>query len=42
MPLYLYDDAHARSFEPFALTRPVSELCAGRDDHEAAVGASLR
>jgi UDP-N-acetylglucosamine diphosphorylase/glucosamine-1-phosphate N-acetyltransferase len=29
MPLYLYDDARARSFEPFALTRPVSELCAG-------------
>jgi UDP-N-acetylglucosamine diphosphorylase/glucosamine-1-phosphate N-acetyltransferase len=29
MPLYLYDDARARNFEPFALTRPVSELCAG-------------
>jgi UDP-N-acetylglucosamine diphosphorylase / glucose-1-phosphate thymidylyltransferase / UDP-N-acetylgalactosamine diphosphorylase / glucosamine-1-phosphate N-acetyltransferase / galactosamine-1-phosphate N-acetyltransferase len=29
MPVYLYDDARARSFEPFALTRPVSELCAG-------------
>jgi len=27
--LYLYDDALARSFEPFALTRPVSELRAG-------------
>ena len=29
MPFYLYDDARARQFEPFALTRPVSELCAG-------------
>ncbi len=29
MALYLYDDALARMFEPFALTRPVSELCAG-------------
>ncbi len=29
MALYLYDDARARMFEPFALTRPVSELCAG-------------
>ncbi len=27
--LYLYDDARARRFEPFALTRPVSELRAG-------------
>jgi UDP-N-acetylglucosamine diphosphorylase/glucosamine-1-phosphate N-acetyltransferase len=27
--LYLYDDARARTFEPFALTRPVSELVAG-------------
>ena len=27
--LYLYDDACARGFEPFALTRPVSELRAG-------------
>ncbi|MDQ2889882.1 MAG: hypothetical protein M3R65_04905 [Gemmatimonadota bacterium] len=27
--LYLYDDATARNFEPFALTRPVSELRAG-------------
>ena len=27
--LYLYDDATAREFEPFALTRPVSELRAG-------------
>jgi len=29
MSLYLYDDQRARAFEPFALTRPVSELCAG-------------
>lgn len=27
--LYLYDDARARDFEPFALTRPVSEMVAG-------------
>ncbi|MDQ6887698.1 MAG: hypothetical protein M3068_10435 [Gemmatimonadota bacterium] len=27
--LYLYDDARARSFEPFALTRPLAELRAG-------------
>ena len=27
--VYLYDDARARRFEPFALTRPVSELMAG-------------
>lgn len=27
--LYLYDDARARAFEPFILTRPVSELRAG-------------
>ncbi|MEO8908646.1 MAG: putative sugar nucleotidyl transferase [Gemmatimonadaceae bacterium] len=27
--LYFYDDAVARQFEPFALTRPVSELRAG-------------
>jgi UDP-N-acetylglucosamine diphosphorylase/glucosamine-1-phosphate N-acetyltransferase len=27
--LYLYDDAKAREFEPFTLTRPVSELIAG-------------
>ena len=25
----LYDDARARRFEPFALTRPVAELRAG-------------
>lgn len=27
--LYLYDDARARAFEPFALTRPVAEMMAG-------------
>src|SRR5262249_58571683 len=27
--VYLYDDATARNFEPFASTRPVSELVAG-------------
>ena len=27
--LYLYDDATARSFEPFALTRPFGEMRAG-------------
>src|SRR6478672_8354735 len=27
--LYFFDDARARQFEPFALTRPVSELRAG-------------
>ena len=27
--LYLYDDATARRFEPFALTRPIAELRAG-------------
>ena len=29
--LYLYDDAAARNFQPFALTRPVSELRAGAE-----------
>ena len=29
--LYLFDDTTAREFEPFALTRPVSELRAGTD-----------
>jgi UDP-N-acetylglucosamine diphosphorylase/glucosamine-1-phosphate N-acetyltransferase len=29
--LYLYDDSVARGFEPFALTRPVSELRAGTE-----------
>jgi UDP-N-acetylglucosamine diphosphorylase/glucosamine-1-phosphate N-acetyltransferase len=42
-PLYLYDDAQARAFEPFALTRPVSELRAGtellRRRWEIALGA---
>jgi UDP-N-acetylglucosamine diphosphorylase/glucosamine-1-phosphate N-acetyltransferase len=27
--VFLYDDAHARDFQPFALTRPVGELRAG-------------
>src|ERR1043166_4121862 len=27
--LYLYDDARARGFEPFALTRPIATLVAG-------------
>ncbi len=40
--LYLYDDARARTFEPFALTRPVSELMAGamiiRERWELATG----
>jgi hypothetical protein len=27
--IVLYDDAHARSFEPYASTRPVSEMVAG-------------
>jgi len=27
--IYFYDDARARQFEPFALTRPGSELRAG-------------
>lgn len=29
MPLYLYDDARARGFEPFALTRPFGEMRIG-------------
>ncbi|MGK2961219.1 MAG: putative sugar nucleotidyl transferase [Gemmatimonadaceae bacterium] len=29
--LYLYDDAKAREFAPFALTRPISELRAGAE-----------
>jgi UDP-N-acetylglucosamine diphosphorylase / glucose-1-phosphate thymidylyltransferase / UDP-N-acetylgalactosamine diphosphorylase / glucosamine-1-phosphate N-acetyltransferase / galactosamine-1-phosphate N-acetyltransferase len=40
--LYFYDDLRARQFEPFALTRPVSELRAGtsliRRRWEAATG----
>ena len=27
--LFLYDDARARSFEPFASSRPISEMLAG-------------
>lgn len=42
-PLYLYDDAVARTFEPFALTRPAGELRAGaelvRRRWERALGA---
>lgn len=42
--LVLYDDAAARDFEPFALTRPVSELRAGvpliRQRWETALGVS--
>ncbi|MEJ7760903.1 MAG: putative sugar nucleotidyl transferase [Gemmatimonadaceae bacterium] len=30
-PLFLFDDAKAREFEPFSLTRPVSELRAGAE-----------
>jgi UDP-N-acetylglucosamine diphosphorylase/glucosamine-1-phosphate N-acetyltransferase len=41
--LVLYDDARARSFEPFALTRPASELRAGvelvRRRWQSALGA---
>jgi UDP-N-acetylglucosamine diphosphorylase / glucose-1-phosphate thymidylyltransferase / UDP-N-acetylgalactosamine diphosphorylase / glucosamine-1-phosphate N-acetyltransferase / galactosamine-1-phosphate N-acetyltransferase len=41
---YLYDDATARAFEPFALTRPVGELRAGalliRQRWERALGMS--
>ena len=44
LALYLYDDATARTFEPFALTRPASELRAGteliRRRWEQALGAS--
>jgi UDP-N-acetylglucosamine diphosphorylase / glucose-1-phosphate thymidylyltransferase / UDP-N-acetylgalactosamine diphosphorylase / glucosamine-1-phosphate N-acetyltransferase / galactosamine-1-phosphate N-acetyltransferase len=29
MPLCMYDDAKARTFEPFALTRPLGEMRAG-------------
>ena len=29
--LFLYDDVRARTFAPFALTRPVSELRAGAE-----------
>ena len=41
--LYLYDDARARAFEPFALTRPVSSLRVGallaRDRWASAFGS---
>jgi UDP-N-acetylglucosamine diphosphorylase/glucosamine-1-phosphate N-acetyltransferase len=40
--LYLYDDAHARTFEPLALTRPLGEVRAGamlvRERWERALG----
>ena len=39
--LYLYDDARARGFEPFALTRPLRELRAGRA-RARAMGARAR
>ena len=43
--VYLYDDKHARSFEPFALTRPVGELRAGallvRERWTRALGAPV-
>jgi UDP-N-acetylglucosamine diphosphorylase/glucosamine-1-phosphate N-acetyltransferase len=43
--VYLYDDACARTFEPFALTRPVGEMRAGallvRDRWARALGAPV-
>jgi UDP-N-acetylglucosamine diphosphorylase/glucosamine-1-phosphate N-acetyltransferase len=43
--VYLYDDARARSFEPFALTRPAGELRAGallvRERWTRALGAPV-
>jgi UDP-N-acetylglucosamine diphosphorylase / glucose-1-phosphate thymidylyltransferase / UDP-N-acetylgalactosamine diphosphorylase / glucosamine-1-phosphate N-acetyltransferase / galactosamine-1-phosphate N-acetyltransferase len=43
--VYLYDDARARTFEPFALTRPVGELRAGallvRERWSRALGAAV-
>ncbi|MGQ0646809.1 MAG: putative sugar nucleotidyl transferase [Gemmatimonadaceae bacterium] len=43
--LYLYDDAAARRFEPFSLTRPAGELRAGaeliRDRWERALGGNV-
>ena len=43
MPFFLYEDERARTFEPFALTRPVAELRAGavlvRHRWESGVGA---
>ncbi len=45
-PLVCYDDARARVFEPFALTRPWSEMRVGallvRERWEMATGASAR
>ena len=44
--LYVYDDATARTFEPFTVTRPVSELRAGigiiRQRWERATGLTAR
>ena len=45
--LYLYDDARARTFEPFALTRPLGEMRAGmelirRRWEQATVASSAR
>jgi UDP-N-acetylglucosamine diphosphorylase / glucose-1-phosphate thymidylyltransferase / UDP-N-acetylgalactosamine diphosphorylase / glucosamine-1-phosphate N-acetyltransferase / galactosamine-1-phosphate N-acetyltransferase len=43
--IYLYDDARARGFQPFALTRPIAELRAGallvRERWERALGAPV-
>ena len=43
--IHLYDDAHARRFEPFALTRPAGELRAGallvRERWSMALGAPV-
>jgi UDP-N-acetylglucosamine diphosphorylase/glucosamine-1-phosphate N-acetyltransferase len=43
--VYLYDDARARTFEPFALTRPIGELRAGallvRERWARALGAAV-
>ena len=43
--LYLYDDACARTFEPFALTRPAGEMRAGallvRERWARALGARV-
>jgi UDP-N-acetylglucosamine diphosphorylase / glucose-1-phosphate thymidylyltransferase / UDP-N-acetylgalactosamine diphosphorylase / glucosamine-1-phosphate N-acetyltransferase / galactosamine-1-phosphate N-acetyltransferase len=43
--VYLYDDARARAFEPFALTRPAGELRAGaslvRERWTSALGAPV-
>jgi len=43
--IYLYDDARARGFQPFALTRPIAELRAGallvRERWERALGVPV-